>query len=76
MNKFILSLLLCAVTTIVGHASALTDAHITGHVVSCGDNEHLAWATIRVVGTTYGTTTDATGHYLSLIHISEPTRPY
>ena len=63
MNKFILSLLLCAVTTIVGHASALTDAHITGHVVSCGDNEHLAWATIRVVGTTYGTTTDATGHY-------------
>ncbi|MBQ9469509.1 MAG: TonB-dependent receptor [Bacteroidales bacterium] len=38
-----------------------TDANIIGHVVS-GD-EHLPFASVVVVGTTIGTSTDETGHY-------------
>ncbi len=40
-----------------------TDAHIYGHVVDRSTHEHLPYATIAVVGTTYGATTDASGHY-------------
>lgn len=38
-----------------------TDANVVGHVVCCG--EHISFATVSVVGTTIGTTTDETGHY-------------
>lgn len=38
-----------------------SDANIVGHVVCCG--EHIPFATIRLKGTTVGTTTDETGHY-------------
>lgn len=40
-----------------------TDANITGHVVS-NTGEHLPYITLLVKGTTLGTTTDATGHYM------------
>lgn len=34
-----------------------------GHVIDKTTNEHIAYVTIRLVGTSYGTMTDATGHY-------------
>ncbi len=40
-----------------------TDANVHGHVVDRDTREHIAYATIAVVGTTFGTTTDASGHY-------------
>lgn len=40
-----------------------TDANIYGHVVQAKDNEHLAYVTVSVRGTTLATATDATGHY-------------
>lgn len=40
-----------------------TDANIYGHVVQAKDNEHLAYVTVSVRGTTLITATDATGHY-------------
>lgn len=38
-----------------------TDANIYGHVLAEG--EHLPFATISIIGTTIGTTTDETGHF-------------
>lgn len=38
-----------------------TDAHIIGHITS--GEEHLPFATVVVLGSTIGTTTDETGHY-------------
>lgn len=43
--------------------AALTDANIVGHVVEKSTGEHIAYATIRLLDTNYGTATDATGHY-------------
>ena len=40
-----------------------TDANIYGHVVQAKDNEHLAYVTVSVRGTTLTTATDATGPY-------------
>lgn len=40
-----------------------TDANVFGHVIDNQTGEHIAYATIAVVGTTFGTTTDASGHY-------------
>lgn len=40
-----------------------TDANIFGHVTCNHCDEHLAFATVSVKGTTIGTTTDETGHY-------------
>ena len=34
-----------------------------GHVVDAKTGEHLAGITIAIKGSTYGTATDATGHY-------------
>ena len=58
-----------------GQIKPKTDAVVTGHVVDAKTGEHLPYINIIVRGTTIGVATDATGHYLSLIHISEPTRP-
>lgn len=41
----------------------LTDANVVGHVIDKKTGEHLPYVTIRLTGTTYGTMTDATGHY-------------
>ena len=40
----------------------LTDAHIVGHVVDKSTGEHLPYITIRLLKTSIGTSTDATGH--------------
>ncbi|MDE5622286.1 MAG: TonB-dependent receptor, partial [Alistipes sp.] len=40
-----------------------TDANLYGHVVDRDTHEHLAYATVAVLSTAYGTTTDASGHY-------------
>ena len=65
MNRlyFMVLTLIASVLIVSAHESALTDAHISGHAVEKGSNEHLAFITIRLLNTTIGTTTDATGHY-------------
>ena len=40
-----------------------TDANLFGHVVDRDTHEHIAYASVAVVGTAFGTTTDASGHY-------------
>lgn len=40
-----------------------TDANLFGHVVDRDSGEHIPYASVAVVGTTFGTTTDASGHY-------------
>lgn len=40
-----------------------TDANLFGHVVDRDTHEHIPYATVAVQGTTFGTTTDASGHY-------------
>lgn len=40
-----------------------TDMNIIGHVTDANTGEHLAGITIAIKGTTFGTATDATGHY-------------
>ncbi len=40
-----------------------TDANLVGHVVDSETHEHIAFATVAIQGTVYGTTTDASGHY-------------
>ena len=44
-----------------------SDANIIGHVTDAKTGEHLAGITIVIKGTTFGTATDATGHYFSRI---------
>lgn len=41
-----------------------TDANILGHILDKNTKEHLPYITIALKGTTIGTVTDATGHYL------------
>lgn len=41
-----------------------TDTNLYGHVVAIGTHEHIAYATLSVKGTTIGTTTNASGHYM------------
>ncbi|MGC9472517.1 MAG: TonB-dependent receptor [Bacteroidales bacterium] len=40
-----------------------TDANIYGHVLSRKTGQHIPYIHITLKGTTYGTATDATGHY-------------
>lgn len=64
MKKIIFTLLLSlmAVHSMLAQAT-LTDANVVGHVIDKGTDEHIPYVTIRLVGTSYGTMTDATGHY-------------
>lgn len=41
-----------------------TDANVTGHVVDAATGEHMPYISVIIKGTTIGTTTDATGHYM------------
>lgn len=45
------------------HAKRPTDANVVGHVVDVQTGEHIPGMTIHIKGTTFGTATDATGHY-------------
>ncbi len=40
-----------------------TDANLVGHVVDAGSNEHLPFVNIGIKGSTFGTSTDLSGHY-------------
>ena len=40
-----------------------TDASIVGHVLNLHTGEHLPYITIGIKGTSFGTVSDATGHY-------------
>ena len=64
MKKILISLLLSVMTAMTAFAQAdLTDANVVGHVIDKGNGEHIPYVTVRLVGTTYGTMPDATGHY-------------
>lgn len=43
---------------------AQSDAHIMGHIVDEQTGEHLPYYPVRLQGTSIGTVTDATGHYV------------
>ncbi len=62
----LLWLLLCCASAASAQTKGktATDAHLFGHVVDSRTREHLPYATIVLTGTTVGTTTDASGHYL------------
>jgi outer membrane receptor for ferrienterochelin and colicins len=62
-----IAFLLISQTSIYGQK---TDANVFGDVKSNG--EHIPFASIQIEGTTRGTTTDETGHYM-LINIPEGT---
>ena len=47
-----------------GQWSELTDAHITGHVIDAVSNEHIPFVHIQIKGSSIGTTTDESGHFL------------
>lgn len=64
MRKYIFSLLIFILATSTAYAQpALSDANITGHIKSKKDGEHIPFATIRLLNTQFGASTDATGHY-------------
>lgn len=66
MKRIFLLFLLVAgwIPVAVAQSNEATDAHIFGHVIDSRTKEHVPFATIVLTGTTIGTTTDATGHYL------------
>ena len=69
MRRYLLTLLLLLCSTPAAlpqteTASEATDAHLFGHVIDSRTRQHLPYVTIALVGTTLGTTTDASGHYL------------
>ncbi len=39
------------------------DAHIAGHVIDKGTGHHLGFVTVMLVGTTFGTAADESGHF-------------
>ena len=68
MKRILLSALFAWGLTLLGAAGAEaprkgTDANLFGHVVDRATHEHIPYATVSVVGTPLGTTTDASGHY-------------
>ena len=56
---YVLILLLIAVPL-----AAQFDAHLTGHVLDEATGEHMAYVNVQLKGTTIGTVTDESGHYL------------
>ena len=66
MKKLLFTIisLILLIPSISAQQSTKTDAHLFGHVIDKKSREHVAFATIVLIGTTTGTTTDATGHYL------------
>ncbi|MDY2943034.1 MAG: carboxypeptidase-like regulatory domain-containing protein, partial [Paludibacteraceae bacterium] len=44
-------------------ASAVADAHLTGHVLDAHTGEHLPFVNVQIKGTTIGCLTDESGHY-------------
>ena len=65
MNRLIIiaSAFLMSAVGALSAAERLTDAHISGHTVEKSTSEHIPFVTVRLLGTSIGTNTDATGHY-------------
>ncbi len=61
-------LIFCIIQTSLSHKK--TDAHLIGHVVNGG--KHIPFASIALLGTTIGTSTDETGHF-RIINVPEGT---
>lgn len=57
------ALCFCTALSAQNKHHALSDANVIGHVVDAISHEHLPGMTIQIKGTTFGTTTDGTGHY-------------
>ena len=57
------ALCFCTALSAQNKHHALSDANVIGHVVDAVSHEHLPGMTIQIKGTTFGTTTDGTGHY-------------
>lgn len=75
MNKKIKIILVLLLLTFIQSGYSQTkrsDANIFGHVICQECEEHLAFATLQIVGTTIGATTDETGHY-QIINLPEGT---
>ena len=66
MNRIqiVLTIFLLAISQINYAQKTKSDANIVGHVVCSQTGEHIPFATVSVKGTTIGTTTDESGHYL------------
>lgn len=62
MFRYFLSALM-AVSMLFASAQS-SDTNLTGHVVDASTGEHMPYYTIAIEGTSIGTTTDATGHYV------------
>jgi len=62
MIKNIISTICCLALSFALLAN--TDANITGHIIEKATKEHLSHISIALKGTTIGTASDATGHYL------------
>ena len=63
MNKIIIFLILSVFSILSSVAQEKkTDANLIGHVVCC--DEHIPFASVFIKGTTIGTTTDESGHYM------------
>ena len=65
-SYFLLLSLLFGSLTVYADSTAKkeTEAILIGHVIDSRSGEHLPFITITIKGTTLGTTTDASGHYL------------
>lgn len=62
INQIILTTLFLTIALLANAQKAKTDANIVGHVVD-QNGIHIPFATVRLEGTTIGTTTDKTGHF-------------
>lgn len=56
-------MLLVAVSTFVGYGQS-ADTNLSGHVVDASTKKHVPFYTIQIVGTSIGTVTDLSGHYV------------
>ena len=62
--KRIFTLLLSALCVVGSLTASDFETHIFGHVSDAKSGEMLPYINVTIVGTTIGTTTDSTGHYI------------
>ncbi len=68
-TKLSLTIFFCVSMLFTYAQKPRTDANVVGHVVN-ERGEHIPFATVSLLGTTIGTTTDKTGHY-QLVNLPE-----
>jgi outer membrane receptor for ferrienterochelin and colicins len=62
--KKIFSLLLSALCLVGNVYASDYETHIFGHVADAKSGAMLPYVNVTIVGTTIGTTTDSSGHYI------------